>query len=233
MQMTTEQVEQLEKEAEANDGHCGTCGQTIKIYRYRINRVHALFMRAMAQAVRDSGVNDVDVGTIGLAYSVRSQNTKLRQHGLIARVKNDKGAHIPRRWLITHKGWHFLNHGPIPSKVVVFNNQVLGHSGPDVNIHQVLGEAFHEAAPLYDEIAVSEPEARVLEDVRTPQKAMFVQAQFKGRSYLGQFKVSQVYELQIKRLQAGKPIEIVGVDGKPVVKSYPDLAAYQRDWKML
>lgn len=231
--LSSEQIQVLEKEAELNNGKCGTCYQTIKIYRYRLNKIHAQFMRAMAEEVRNTGVNDVDLATIGLAYSVRTQVTKLRLHGLIARITDKEGKQIARRWLITKKGFAFLNNKAVFSIVIVFNNQVLGHDNPHTRISELLGERFNAEAPLYEETPVSEPEARVYKDVRTPQKYMVVSAKFKGRDYLGRFKVSQVYELQIKRLVGGQPVEITAIDSKTHSKTYKDIAAFARDWKVL
>src|SRR5687767_1802194 len=107
--LNNQEIEQLEKMAEANRGHCSTCGQTIKIYRYNINKVLTNLLKAMAASVKDSGVNDVDMSTLDVKYSVRTQVTKLRLHGLIARKRNDEGVQIARHWLITKKGWHYLN----------------------------------------------------------------------------------------------------------------------------
>lgn len=231
MILDNEQVVALEKEAERHDGKCGTCHQTIKIYRYKLNKTHAQFLRAMAKEVANIGVNDIDIATIGIAYSVRSQVTKIRQHGLIARVKNAAGAQIPRRWLVTKKGWMWLNGEAIPSKVVIYNNQVLGHDGGPVTIYDVLGERFDPTQPIYTETPVSEPEARIYDDVRQPQSNVLMQAIFKGRDYQGRFKTSRAYELTIKRMVMGKPIEIVAVDDQALERSYPDIAAFQRDWK--
>lgn len=231
MTMTTDEARELEKQAELNDGHCSNCHQTIKIYRYRINKTHASFMKAMANAVRDTEVNDVDISTIGIAYSTRTQVSKIRQHGLIARIKDERGVQIPRRWLITHKGWEFLNGQAIAEKVVIYNNQVLGHEGNLVNIFDVLGERFDPQEPIYAETPVSEPEARILDDVRQPQSHTLVTATFKGRDYHGRFRRSQTYELKIKRLQMGKPVEIIGIDGEATERRYSDVAAFQRDWR--
>lgn len=233
MQKTIEDIEEIERIASHNNGRCPHCGQAIKSYRYKINKSHAQFMRAMAKEVRNLGVNDVDISNLGLAYSIRSQVTKLRQHGLIARVKNDKGAQTARHWLITHKGYDFVNGQPIYEKVIVYNNQVLGHEGNQVTIHEVLGEGFNPEEPLYEEEAVTQAEARTYQDVRTPQKYSIVSAIFKGRDYMGRFKVSQTYRLQIKRLQVGKPVEITGIDAKPFNKVYTDLAGFIKDWKII
>lgn len=231
--LTNEQIADIEKQAAFNGGRCTNCQQTIKVYRYKLNKAHSQFIKAMANEVRASGVNDVDISTIGLAYSIRSQVTKLRQHGLIARIKNAEGAQIPRRWLVTKKGWAFVNGDKVPSKVVIYANQVLGHEGDMVNIYDVLGEKFDPIAPLYEETPVSEPEARIYKDLKKHFRYSIVDAVFKGRDYKGLFKVSRSYQLQIKRLQIGNPVEIVSIDGKPNKKKYPDIAAFQKDWKVL
>lgn len=225
---TIEEANALEKIADSNDGHCDRCGQTIKIYRYKVSRSHAVFLRAMAEAVSASGKNDTDIGTIGIAYSVRTQVTKIRQHGLIARVKNAAGAQIPRHWLITSKGWKFLNGEPIPSKVVVFNNQVLGHDGGMVNIYATLGEKRDPEAKQYEEAPVSPAEARTFSDVRQPTLAFSQRATFRGHSYglTGVYKPGASYELVLERLQVGKPVKITA----PHEREYPDIAAFQKDW---
>lgn len=227
--LTANETEALEKSAEANDGRCDKCHQTIKIYRYKISKAHALFLRAMADEVRNSSINDIDISTIGLAYSVRSQVTKMRQHGLIARVKNEKGAQIPRRWLITHKGWDFLNGKPIASKVVVFNNQVLGHDDGLTTIYSVLGEKFDSMAPKYEEAPVTKAEARTYENVREPQKYMVVKAIYNG--LYTDYENGRKYELQIKKLVVGQPVVVIGIDRKPVKLEYKDIASFQKTWR--
>lgn len=229
--ITIEEKDQLLKIANANDGHCDRCHQTIKFYQYRINRVHAQFLKTMADAVRDTGVNDVDISTLSLPYSMRSQNSKLRQHGLIARVKDARGVQIPNRWLITHKGYDFLNGKPVPSKVVVYNNQVLGHDGGLTTIVTVLGGATKNE-PVYNEQPVSPPEARTYDDVRKPKRKMSVNAEWRGYSF-GQKKLvrGQTYELLIDKLQVGKPI-LGQVEEVGILLDYKDIAAFQRDWKI-
>lgn len=227
--MNPNQITELEKMAESNNGHCISCNQTIKIYHYKINRTHGIFLRAMALEVRTMGVNDVDISTLGLPYSIRSQVTKMRQHGLIARIKGDNGKQIARHWLITHKGYEFLNGTPIMPKVVIYNNQVLGHIGDPITIHSVMGEPGG-STEKYTEAPITEPEAKLYDDVRTPQKYMIVNAKFKGRDYHGRFKTSQEYELQIKKLEVGNPVRVVGIDGQPYDREYRDIAAFQQDW---
>lgn len=229
MQMTTDQITELEREAELNDGHCGTCHQTIKFYSYKINRTHANFLRAMVKAVSETGENDVDISTLGLPYSSRSQVAKIRQHGLIARIKNEDGAQIANHWLITHKGWDFLNGVEIPSKVIVFSNQVLGHEGESINIGALLDEPFDKQQPTYTEAPVTEPEARTYEDVRTPKKHMEVTAVYRGSRYNKKLDVGETYRLAIERLQVGHPVIITMPHGM----TYKDIASFQKDWKAI
>lgn len=229
MTMTTDQITELERTAELNDGHCDKCHQTIKIYRYRVNKVHCEFLKAMANAVRDTGINDVDISTIGIAYSTRTQCSKIRQHGLIARIKDERGVQLPRRWLITHKGWQFINGAAIPGKVVVYNNQVLGHDGDPVTMLQILGGKYDPAAPQYTEAPVSQPEARTYDDVRQPKKNMEITAIFRGRGYNAQYQTGQQYDLVLDRLQLGKPVKVLA----PHAREYRDIAAFQKDWRAI
>ncbi len=224
--MKIEDVVEIEKQAELNDGKCDHCHQTIKIYRYKINKPCALFLRAMAEEVKKTGVNDVDVSTLGLAYSIRSQATKMRMHGLIARIKNDEGSQVPSHWLITHKGWKFLNHEPIQSKIVVYNNQVLGHEGEMINIYEVLGERFNADEPLYEETPVSEAEARVYDDVRKPKQFLEQTAIYKGRG-IKEWTGKEI-QLQIQKLTVGQPVLVTAM-GQQI--KYADIAAFQKDWR--
>ncbi len=213
--------------ADDNDGKCVTCSQTIKIYRYKINKSHAVFLRAMAAKVEDSGKNDVDISTISLSYSVRTQVTKMRLHGLIARVKDTNGAQKPRRWLITHKGWSFLGSDPVQEKVVVYNNQVLGHEGDLISIQTVLGEPAVPQAEQVEQAPITEKESKVYSDVRVAKKTYQLRALFKNKNTSSKFKAGEYYDLTIGTLQMGKPVNIL----KPNKVSYADIAAFQRDWR--
>lgn len=225
MQMKTEQIRELEKEAEQNNGHCSRCSQTIKIYRYKINKVHATFLKAMAKKVSESGHNDVDISEIGLSYSTRSQVTKMRQHGLIARVKNDSGKQTASHWLITNKGWDFLKGKPIPQIVVVYNNQVLGHDGGLITFNEALG-VFSPAEQ--DGEAITEAEARTYENIRTPRNTFTKIATFIGKDF-SDYKNGVEYELEIEKLQMGKPVSVI----YPTKIVYSDISKFQKDWRIV
>lgn len=225
--LTIEQIVSLELEAEQNDGRCSHCTQTIKIYRYTVNKTVAAFMRAIADEASKTGVNDVDISTIGIPYSTRTQVSKIRQHGLIARVKDERNVQIPSRWLVTTKGWNFVNGRDIPARVVVFNNQVLGHDGGTVTIHSVMGERRDPNAPLYIQTPVSEAEARTYNNVRTPLKRFKIHAKFKG--YGSGLKQGSIHELEIERMVVGQPIKLL----EPIQSTYKDIARFQNDWEVV
>jgi hypothetical protein len=218
-------AEHIERMVLENDGICNHCGQTIKIYRYSLNKSLAIFMRAMADAVRNTGANSVDIGTLELPYSVRTQITKLRLHGLVARVKDGTGTQVARHWLITHRGWNFVNGNALPKQVIVFNNQVLGHDGGLVTIHSILGEKFDPKAPQYEATPVTPTESRIYHDVRPPKKRITITARPRGNMEI-------TLKLVLEHLTVGQPVKILSVDGDEAQAfEYKDIAAFQRDWQ--
>lgn len=226
--LTNDQVEQLKYIADHNDGRCDRCARPINIYRYKLNSTMALFLRRMAKAVSDTGQNDVDLSTIGLAYSMRTQVSKLRQHGLIARVKNETGAQVPGHWLVTRKGWDWLRGIAQPAKVVVFENQVLGHEGGVLTINEVLGEV---PQPKGEAEAITEEEAQVYGQLReNPYKRVSQTALYRG-GYNSKLVKGTEYEIVLGKMQLGKPV-LVDVEGVTDL-SYRDIAAFQKEWKII
>lgn len=222
--MTLERALELEKEAEANNGRCTHCEQTIKIYRYPISRTIKRVIKAIAKATTPDTGRAVDVDRdISIAHSERSQLSKMRQHGLIAQPKNDKGVKISRHWLITRKGWQFIAGEPVPAKVVVYNNQVLGHEGGTV----VFARADAEADD-FEQQPISEAESRTYSDVRTPRKQHKVTAVYIGSSIPFQgYQAGTAVELTLDTLQTGKPIKVL----EPFKAEYKDIAQFGRYWR--
>ena len=182
-------------------------------------------MRAMAAATKATGERAIDMETLDLTHTERSQLSKMRQHGLVVQPKDERGVKRPRHWLITTKGWQFLRGEKIPAKVIVFDNQVLGHEGGTTDIRRLLNDpGFYEADPLSTE------EAKVYHDVRTPQKKTAHQAVYLGYSSGGLVKNTH-YTIHIERLQVGKPV-VLYVDDAPTPIKYNDIAAFQRNWKI-
>jgi hypothetical protein len=219
-----EQAQKLEKEAQNNNGHCSNCGQTIKIYRYGISTSMVQVLKAMAKATQHPG-QAIDADKLNLKHSERTQLTKMRFHGLIAKVKHD-GRQVPRNWVITTKGWKFLGNKPVQAKVIIYENQVLGHDGGETTIRRIAGLAGD-----FEQEAVSEPEARAYSDVRTPRSQQTITATYRGymRPNLGQTGIPQT--LAVDRLQVGHPVMVTVVDTGDKIE-YKDIAAFKRDWRV-
>lgn len=225
--MDLDKARALEKEAEHNGGHCSNCHQAIKIYRYGISTSMVRVLKAMARSTDKGTGRAIDVDELKLRHSERTQLTKMRFHGLVAKVKDD-GRQIPRHWLITRKGWAFLGNEPVPAKVLVYNNQVLGHDGGTTEIKRIDGEADD-----YDAIPVTEPEARTYHDVRTAPRQQIMQAEYLGYSG-GQLTKGEIYTLAVDRLQVGKPVTITIKEiNQTEPMSYNDIAAFGRTWKVV
>lgn len=233
-EINLDRAKELEKEAEANGGHCTHCEQTLKIYRYGISESMVRVLREMARRTKlqldgnDKAGRVIDVdATLNLKHSERTQLTKMRFHGLVAKVKED-GRQIPRHWIITTKGWNFLGNEAVPAKVIVYNNQVLGHDGGMIDIRRIAGgNGEFEAKP------VSEAESRTYAHIREPQRQSIVTAEWLGRT-AGSLVQGQQYTLLIDRLQIGKPVSITIkeiLQTEPI--KYNDVAAFGKSWKVV
>lgn len=229
--ISLEKAKQLEKEAEDNGGRCTHCQHTIKIYEYPVNRVMVKFLRQMAEQTDNQQDRAVDVEKVSVIHHERTQITKLRIHGLIAKVKDENGHHQARMWLITHKGWQFLRGEPIPRKVVIYNNQVLGHTGGETTIKRIDADSSQ-----YEQGAMTEPEAKMLGNVREePVRMQEHSAHYRGISGEFLLKGSQ-YTIMIERLVMGRPVRahvIVPSQLEPIKLGYPDIAAFHRSWQIL
>lgn len=127
-------------------GKCEHCGQTIQVYKYKITPAMVYLLKDMARLTHEQVSNGfldphwIDMAHIDRPYGIKSQITKLRLHGLVARVMVDD-RQVARTWTITRKGWAFLGCAPINSKVFVYNNKVIGHSDDMCRLPDVTGRA--------------------------------------------------------------------------------------------
>lgn len=217
-----QQANALETEARQNDGLCTNCHQSIKIYRYSISTSMVHVLKAIAKASRMGG-DIIDLGKLDLDHNERSQITKMRLHGLIAKVKKD-GHQIPRHWVVTTKGWQFIGGADVPAKVVIYNNQVLGHDGGVTNIRRVTGMPGD-----FEKQSISAAESRTYSDIRKPQYDKEVTAEYLGYSS-GEFVKGQQYTIKMSRLQVGKPLHVQTPMGGE--QEYKDVAAFARTWKV-
>jgi len=228
MYLSTEKINEIIAVAARNDGHCDRCLRVIKVYKYGISTMMAGIMKKMAEATKQTGQRAIDMETIDFTHNERSQISKMRQHGLIVQAKED-GHKKARHWIITTKGWQFLRGEDVPAKVVVFDNQVLGHEGGVANIRRILGEpGFYESDPLSTE------EAKVYHDVRTPQRKTEHRAVYQGYT-AGDMVKGKEYTIFIEWLQVGKPVvvDFAPAEGAAIRQmQYGDIAAFQRSWKI-
>lgn len=218
-----EQAKSLETEAREHDGICTHCYQSIKIYRYSISTSMVYVLKAIAKASRMGG-DIIDVGKLDLNHNERSQLTKLRLHGLIAKVKKDKH-HIPRHWVVTTKGWQFIGGDDVPAKVVIYNNQVLGHDGGTTNIKRVGGLSGD-----FEKQGITEAESRTYASIRKPEYNKVVQAEYLGYT-AGELVHGETYQLKMARLQIGKPLDVL-IEKTGTEQQFKDVAAFGKTWKV-
>lgn len=119
------------------DDHCTFCKGAMHITEDNITPGLVKILLKMRGAVAIKGVNDIKIhkltGKLAFSVSEHANFHKLRKHGLVHWVKvNGK----PQRghWLITRKGWEFLDGADIPAIVFTYNDQVVGHSTATTNI---------------------------------------------------------------------------------------------------
>jgi hypothetical protein len=82
------------------------------IYRNKLDDLCVSLLLKIWRGVIEGGQNRINLKELELTYSERSKITQLRFHALVAKVKNEKGNHIPATWLITKRGSDFL-HGRV------------------------------------------------------------------------------------------------------------------------
>lgn len=231
---TLDEVEQLIRD---NKGYCPCCGHKLAIYKYRANHTAAIMLRKIADRVRDSGSKQVNYDDIPVPHALHSQRSKLRQHGLIAKYKED-GKHVASMWVITNKGWDWLTGKPIPAVVLVFDNQVLGHEGGEITITEALGE--NKKANEFEQKTVTPDESKVYGSLRSdPKTAVRYNALYKGRSdSASQPKRGQQYEIAVGRLQMGQPVKVdcpLNANVPPEIyhAEYKDVATFQKNWQIV
>lgn len=227
-------LEEVEKLIRDNRGYCPCCGHKLAIYKYRANKSLAVMLRKIADTVRDTGSKQVNYDDIPVPHALHSQRSKLRQHGLIAKYK-ENGKHVANMWVVTNKGWDWLTGKPIPAVVLVFDNQVLGHDGGEITITEALGE--RAAANNFEQKPISPDEAKVYDNVREPKRMVRYNALFKANIHSSQGpQKGEQYIIGMERLQIGKPIKMIfnlPNQLEPIEREYRDIAAFQKDWQIV
>lgn len=223
---------------ELDGKHCPTCFKPVAIDRYGISPTMVTVLQVLAgitsRQLRLGGNRAIDVRTTSLTHNERSTLSKLRQHGLIAKVRGeDNKTHIAGHWLVTTKGFNFLGGAPVPARVEVYNNTVLGHPGGEITIKQIEKEdlpANH--ADLVDREYIDPSEARLLSETRDPKRAQTFDAVYQRNTY-GSLEKGTTYTITVDGLTFGKPVKvIVNLPADPLVLRYGDISAFRRDWKL-
>jgi hypothetical protein len=124
--------------------HCPCCGQYAKRYKRNINSQMAQWLIWLVQQSRDDAWVDVKEADLrGGDYA------KLQHWNLVERrVNEDPEKRTSGLWRPTPKGVQFAK-GEIslPQYVLLYNNEVLGHTGNLIGIRAALGTKFD-----YDEL---------------------------------------------------------------------------------
>lgn len=101
----------------------------------------------MVQYVHETGVNEFTMKDLysRLKPYQYNQTTKLRFHGLIAKVKDENGT-FHGKWLVTRRTGDFLrNEIVLPQKVQTQNNAIIGYDDITVSIKDVYkGDVYLE-----------------------------------------------------------------------------------------
>ena len=151
--------------------HCETCGAKLKRYNHPMTPilVHALVkFYAAVCAKKENSIHlkdDMDGTDQELDRYERSNWTKLRFHGLVAKVK-ENNHQVRGCWLITHRGADFLKGElSIPKTVYVYRNNVVGRSEDLVSVRDVIASIPYVQS--IDDIVFESPtEEEVVETVK-------------------------------------------------------------------
>lgn len=123
---------------------CPHCGAKMAAYWHKLTPGILSALVKMRGGIARTQVNRINTekDLVGSAYEMttweRSNLTKLRFHGLIAKYKEDD-KHIAGEWLITKRGFAFLRgEEAIPKSVKTYRNQVVDHDPELIKVGDVL-----------------------------------------------------------------------------------------------
>lgn len=130
-----------------NATQCPNCRASMQQYEYSVSYAHANLVRAMSRRVRlnmSKGMGFTEANQVHLQkdisvdYTTASSQTQARFLGLIAKVTDDEGKHlIEKGWLITRRGFDFLNNEPVPKSVVAFRNEIVERPEGTTTIQEI------------------------------------------------------------------------------------------------
>ncbi len=229
MKLTDDQIEII---AGYDGKPCPTCHHQISIDKYGISVTMVQVLKRMADVTTDQlaqgGNREIDVDTLRLPHSARTQLTKLRFHALIAKVKVD-GHHKARHWTVTKKGFDFLAGSLVPRQVHTYNNAVIGHSEDQTDITEIRRKAAGATSKENIDIAPATPaQAGVLGHAKTPMPLSHHRAIYLGYTTSGYIK-NEEYDIALEKPTVGKPIRLK----EPFEQDYKDLTTFGKSWQIV
>ena len=109
---------------------CSHCGARMKEWWHSLTPGLLNILIKILLTVKEKGLNNVHiVREVGIKSHLELSNlSKLRHHGLIARVKDYTGQNIEGRYCITTRAGKFLRGElKIPKRVRTYRNEVVDH----------------------------------------------------------------------------------------------------------
>ena len=147
--LTPAQAEQMAHELrdymiEVGQKRCLCCVASMSKSTHHLTKVMVDALVKICRSVALSKLNDVRVdklnGPLALTHIERCNFHKLRMHGLVAKVKVD-GRIKGGRWLVTHRGWQFIQGSlSVPKTVYSFRNHVISKEAEMLTVKDVIGE---------------------------------------------------------------------------------------------
>lgn len=119
--------------------------KTERKYWYKLTPGLCDVLFIMVQYVHEQNRNEFTIKEIRhlLKTFQYTQTTKLRFHGLIAKIKDENGVHHGK-WLITRRAGDFMrNEIVLPQKVQTQNNLVIDYDDINVSIRDVYGDDLY------------------------------------------------------------------------------------------
>ena len=117
---------------------CPNCGHSlpddfiqVKPHGHNLSSGLVSTLSKFAHAVIESGKNNVHLTYdmldphLKLTHNEHANFQKLRFFGLVAKVRDSEGKHIPGRWLLTRRGSQFLKGlESVPRRVITKKNRI-------------------------------------------------------------------------------------------------------------
>ncbi len=121
--------------------HCESCGASLKQYWYKVTPGLIDVLLILLDYVHETNRNSFRQKEVRdrLKSFQYTQLTKLRFHGLIAKIKDSDGK-WSGAWLITSRSADFLRGDiTIPERVKTYRNKVVDHDDVNVSVREVYG----------------------------------------------------------------------------------------------